>query len=66
MVKEIVENSMETDEYDCAICLEPIKNYVELDCSHRYHKSCISYWFANNSYYNKDLTCPLCTLQVNL
>ncbi|XP_063813440.1 E3 ubiquitin-protein ligase RNF12-A-like [Pseudophryne corroboree] len=41
----------------CAICLmeyeegEPV---IVLSCSHRYHPSCISQWFATN------LSCPVC------
>lgn len=39
----------------CSICLEEITTeYEELECRHRYHKTCIDEWFKEK------VDCPIC------
>ena len=49
-------NDMSEDIKDvCAICIEILKNKIEvLECSHKYHKHCISEWM------NQNPVCPEC------
>lgn len=42
---------------ECSICLEKYvvnDKIIKLDCSHSYHKKCLSEWLKNNN------TCPHC------
>lgn len=40
----------------CTICLDEMKEWVILNCGHKYHKRCLAEWLM----YNRDKTCPLC------
>ena len=47
----------------CAICIEPFnpsEDNLVLDCNHEFHVQCIVSWFE------KDLTCPICRKELNL
>ena len=42
---------------DCCICLNELnKNYIELECNHKYHSKCIKTWFNIKN----RMLCPLC------
>jgi hypothetical protein len=57
-------NSISNDNTDCCICLDKFEgnntNYIVLECSHRFHRNCISNWFK------KELNCPLCRKKIEL
>ena len=39
---------------DCTICLNRLKNYITLECGHKFHRQCIYKWAK------KARNCPLC------
>ena len=46
---------------ECLICFENIKkNYVVLQCGHRFHQKCIQQWEYHLISRNQVLTCPCC------
>ena len=46
---------------DCGICLEPMKNVIELECKHKFCESCINEWICVSKNYN----CPTCRVNVS-
>lgn len=55
--KQIEFNASEDIEYDCSICLEPLKKeelLIKLQCDHVFHKDCIDEWIEKNH------KCPNC------
>lgn len=55
--KQIEFNASEDIEYDCSICLEPLKKeelLIKLQCDHVFHKECIEGWI------NTRHKCPNC------
>ena len=55
--KQIEFNATEDIEYDCSICLEPLKKeelLIKLQCDHVFHKECIEEWI------NTRHKCPNC------
>ena len=51
------------DNSDCCICLDKFEENntsIILECSHRFHRSCISNWLK------KELNCPLCRKNIEL
>ncbi|RWS18222.1 hypothetical protein B4U80_00511 [Leptotrombidium deliense] len=42
--------------HECSICCDVVEEnaFVNLECGHRFHKTCIIQWFLNNQ------SCPLC------
>lgn len=56
-------NSISNDNTECCICLDKFEENhksIVLECSHRFHRSCISNWLK------KELNCPLCRKKVEL
>ena len=56
-------NSISNDNTDCCICLDKFEENhksIVLECSHRFHRSCISNWLK------KELNCPLCRKNIEL
>ena len=56
-------NSISNDNTDCCICLDKFEENhksIVLECSHRFHRACISNWLK------KELNCPLCRKKVEL
>lgn len=50
---------------ECSICYDAINSQTgnaTLSCSHSYHISCLTHWFAKNP---ESQTCPFCRHQVN-
>lgn len=53
----------ETEDIDCAICIDKIEKDMEiikLNCNHKFHKNCIRSYLLN--YNNK---CPMCRSDIN-
>ena len=51
------------DNIDCCICLDKFEENhtsIVLECSHRFHRECITNWLK------KELKCPLCRKQIEL
>jgi hypothetical protein len=46
---------------DCSICLEQLKSYIKLPCSHKIHKTCLLGLLNRNI-----LLCPLCKARIEL
>jgi len=48
----------------CAICLDPLEEFITLSCSHRFHKKCINqviYKFEDDNHIDFTLNpCPMC------
>ena len=56
-------NSISNDNTECCICLDKFEENhksIVLECSHRFHRACISNWLK------KELNCPLCRKQIEL
>ena len=56
-------NSISNNNIDCCICLDKFEENntsIVLDCSHRFHRACISNWLK------KELNCPLCRKNIEL
>lgn len=56
-------NSISNDNTDCCICLDKFEENhksIILECSHRFHRTCITNWLK------KELNCPLCRKKVEL
>jgi len=56
----LIENNLSDK---CSICLEDYKKNdkcVKLNCSHIFHKKCLSDWFKNQISKSENLNCPLC------
>ena len=56
-------NSISNDNTDCCICLDKFEENhksIVLECSHRFHRSCISNWLK------KELNCPVCRKNIEL
>lgn len=67
MLNEYLENNtsncISNDNIDCCICLDKLEENhksIALECSHRFHMSCISNWLK------KELNCPLCRKIIEL
>ena len=53
---------------DCAICYDAITaatGKVELSCSHSFHFSCLTTWFATQNGNNHTQSCPCCRHESN-
>jgi hypothetical protein len=53
---------------ECAICYDPITaatGKVELSCSHPFHFSCLTSWFATQSGNDLQQSCPCCRHESN-
>tara|TARA_B110000208_G_C11771430_1_gene430424 strand:+ start:1213 stop:1497 length:285 start_codon:yes stop_codon:yes gene_type:complete len=51
------------ENYECAICLENIREYeniYKLSCRHKYHIDCLNRWVKEKS------NCPLCLNEICL
>ena len=44
-------------EEHCSICVEPLKNQVNLDCAHKFCRKCINTWICTSC---PNYSCPLC------
>ena len=52
---EINGDAQEQEAIECVICLDDIETeWRDLECHHRYHKSCIENWIAIRA------KCPMC------
>jgi len=52
-----------SDSETCPICIEPFNESEDnliLDCKHKFHVHCILSWFE------KDLSCPICRKELNI
>ena len=53
---------------DCSICCEAITDAtgkIQLSCSHIYHVSCATKWFAEKASNGLPETCPMCRHQIS-
>jgi len=53
---------------DCCICLDELSEdgslFMLLPCKHVVHEPCYSRWICSYCYVNRQLRCPLCSVQV--
>ena len=57
-----------TSSTSCSICLEPLKNNIEIlkPCQHEFHSKCIDGWILRSLNQSGVATCPLCRTQIEL
>ena len=70
LVEKIITNSKESCSETCSICMvdEPstnkvadiVEKYIELQCKHTFHSSCIVEWLRTGIAMNTIKRCPLC------
>ena len=59
LIKQTI-NQSDLDLKECCICLEKLDYSIVLECKHSFHTHCILSWFE------KELSCPLCRSRVYL
>ena len=45
----------------CGICLDPVNNFIKLDCGHKFCGDCVNEWLCSL----KSQTCPTCRSEVS-
>lgn len=43
VLKEV--EGVTTDKEECLCCMEPLEQFIELKCGHKFHEECITPWF---------------------